>query len=217
MGQGPAIEETDRQTNSLDPPTDRQSDDCYKFEEKNCFISKRIPSVDGVYIEGKVNGFDVHITTYTGASNTLLSYKVYEQLKEFNRPKLQGKSRLRGANGNTIHVYGKGTFELQLGSLILKKNLLVADIQDEVLLGVDILQNSGIGQTDILLSKGLIRFKSHDIPCIQLGVHRDITLRCVERCDIPGNTEVIIPVFVQRECEVDDDEDIMFEPSGYLM
>ena len=201
----------------MDPTDDEKPDDFENKEEEFHVISKRLPEADGVYIEGSVNGLDVHVTMDTGASSTILSYKVYEQLGEENRPQLQGKSRLQGADGSTIQVYGNGVFDLQLGSLTFQRSLLVADIQDEVLLGIDILQNSGDGQADILLSQGLIRFNGHEVPCIQRGMQKGITLRCVERCDIPGNSEVIIPVFVQRECEADVEDDLIFEPSRDLM
>lgn len=70
-------------------------------------------------------------------------------------------------------------FDLHLRTLSLKKELLVADIQDEMLLGVDILQNRGSEKTDLLLSKGVIRFKGHEIPCIQKCMKTGITLKCV--------------------------------------
>jgi hypothetical protein len=187
----------------MDAPDNEKPDKFEDTEEDVCVISTRLPEVDGVYIEGSVNVLDVHVTMDTGASNMILSYKVYEQLEEENRPQLQGKSRLQGADGFIIQVYGDGVFNLQLGSLIFHKSLLVATIQDEVLLGIDILQNSGDGQADILLSQGLIRFNGHEVPCMQRGMQKGITLRCAEKCDIPGNSEAILPVFVQRECEAD--------------
>lgn len=108
-------------------------------------------------------------------------------------------------------------FGLQLGTLSLEKEFVVADIQDEMLLGVDILQNLGEEKADILLSKGVIRFQGHEIPCIQRGMQAGITLRCVERSEIPGNTEVIIPIFIQRAHEEDICDDLLFEPSEDLM
>lgn len=108
-------------------------------------------------------------------------------------------------------------FGLQLGTLSLEKEIVVADIQDEMLLGVDILQNLGEEKADILLSKGVIRFQGHEIPCIQRGMQAGITLRCVERSEIPGNTEVIIPIFIQRAHEEDICDDLLFEPSEDLM
>lgn len=151
-GQESVIPGTDRQTYSLHPPTESS--------DFNSFVSYRLPHADGVYIKGKVNGVDVHVTANTGASHSIISYHVYE------KSKLQGRSRLHGAGGSSIDVHGKGMFDLHLGTLSLKKELLVADIQDEMLLGVDILQNQGDEKSDLLLSKGVIRFKGHEIPCI---------------------------------------------------
>lgn len=49
-------------------------------------------------------------------------------------------------------------FGLQFGILFLEKEIVVVDIQDEMLFGVDILQNLGEEKVDILFSKGVICF-----------------------------------------------------------
>jgi hypothetical protein len=130
-----ANETTDRQTDSRDPTT-LGDDFIFPFS-----TNRRLPDTDGIYIEGKINGTDVHFTADTGASTSILSYKLYKEIPEDNKPMLAGTSALKGAGGSLIPVYGNGIFELELGPVKLTRNLLVADIEDDVLLGIDILMD----------------------------------------------------------------------------
>ena len=70
--------------------------------------------------------------------------------------------------------YGKAKFNLKLGDLCLFVDAVVADIVDDRLLGVNILQKQQSGPADILLSKGQIHLNGHKIPCIQVGMHSAI-------------------------------------------
>ena len=44
---------------------------------------------------------------------------------------------------------------------------IVADIEDEVLLGYDIPRDEEKGVADILLSKNVIRLRGKEIPCVK--------------------------------------------------
>ena len=65
-------------------------------------------------------------------------------------------------------------FNLKLGDLCLFVDAVVADIEDDRLLGMNILQKQQSGPADILLSKGEIHLNDHKIPCIQVGMHSAI-------------------------------------------
>ncbi len=56
-----------------------------------------------------------------------------------------------------------------MGSLKLEKELIVAEIQDDCLLGMDILQNDQEGPSDVLLSQGIIVLRGVEIPVMQVG------------------------------------------------
>ena len=92
----------------------------------------------------------------------------------------------------------------------------VAEIEDEALLGVDILQNGKGGPADILLSKGTILLDNHEIPCIQVGVQEKVRkVTVAQDCVVPGCSEAVVDVFVSRE-EQDDisgQTDYLIEPS----
>ena len=104
---------------------------------------------------------------------------------------------LVGASGKPLKEYGKGKFNIKLGELSLLVDAVVADIEDDGLLGVGVLQKQQSGPADILLSKGEIHLNCHKIPCIQVGMHNNV--RRVTSADtyvIHGGCEQIIVVLV---------------------
>ena len=111
-------------------------------------ITRRsLPKYKGVYVEGQVLDLDVLMTVDTGASSTILSKRIYDKLDN-RRPKLRLDSlkTLSSADGRTINYCGHAKFELQLGRLQIVRDLMIANIEDEMLLGADILQNDDLGQ-----------------------------------------------------------------------
>ena len=64
---------------------------------------------------------------------------------------------------------GKAVFSITLGNLNLDSELIVAEIEDEALLGLDILMIGKAGPADIKLSEGLILLDGIAIPCTQIG------------------------------------------------
>ena len=95
-------------------------------------------------------------TVDTGATRTILSRKMYDRLLEGARPQLRGAALLRGAGGAYIKEHGRAAFKVRLGRMELQREMTVADIEDEALLGCDVLCGSDNVPADIILSKGVI-------------------------------------------------------------
>ena len=95
----------------------------------------------------------------------------------------------------------------------------MAEIADEALLGIDILQSEELGgPADILLSQNIIKMSDVSIPCFQIGFHE--MSRRVTAADhhvIPAMSEIIIHAFVERK-ETDDEipGDFIIEPSEHF-
>ena len=89
---------------------------------------------DGLYIEGTVEDTLVVFTTDTGASKTIVSSRIFNRLRESEKPKLTGAIGLRGAGGMPIKVMGRGAFIMQLGPVKRLQEAIVANIEDDVLL-----------------------------------------------------------------------------------
>ena len=113
-------------------------------------------------------------------------------------------------------MYGKMKCKLTLGDLTLDVDVIVAEIDDEGLLGIDVLQKHYTGPADILLSKGEIHLSGHKILCIQIG--GQIKVRKVRAADhymIQGKCEQIIDVLVERQMPdyYSDKCEVIIEPS----
>lgn len=170
-----------------------------------------------MYIQGTIEGIPLLFTTDTGATKTIISEKTYARIPPDRKPQLTKSPRLSGAGGTPLMELGKAVFEIQLGPLQLQREIIVAKIEDDALLGIDILQNEADGPADIMLSKGIIRLKGHEIPCIQEGMQSKARkVSCADYYEVPGYCEAVIDVYVER---YEDDEEsscseYLIEPTG---
>ena len=81
----------------------------------------------------------------------------------------------------------------------MKVEAIVAAIDDDFLLGVDILQNGDNGPADLLMSKGVIVLNKKEVPIIQVGVTKRV--RKVSAADhfvIPAQSECVVDVIVDQ-------------------
>jgi hypothetical protein len=112
--------------------------------KKTVTVGRQRRQSEGVYVKGKIHGIHGTFTIDTGASRTVLSEEIYFKIPETRRPPLTKSSILVGADGNPLVKLGTAIFYIQLGTLEFEKELVVAQIDDEVLLGLDILERPGI-------------------------------------------------------------------------
>ena len=174
---------------------------------------------DGIYIRGSVQGYPILFTADTGASKTVISKRMYEAMEIEDRPALSSSSRLIGPGGSIIKELGKGNFSLKLGNIIVQVEAVVAEIDDDGLLGIDVLQNDKDGPADILLSKGVLMVQDKAVPMIQIGVKNRV--RKVVAADhyvIPPMAESVIDVFVERH-DYDDfssESECLIEPTDHF-
>ncbi len=80
------------------------------------FIRRHVPTTDGVYVRGTVEGVDATLTVDTGASVTLVSKQIYDEIPLPQRPQLTSKlPLLKNADGNIIPSYGVADFPPSFG------------------------------------------------------------------------------------------------------
>jgi hypothetical protein len=172
---------------------------------------------EGIYLKGTVNGEDVVFTADTGASMTIISKRVYNKIPEVKCPVLDHSVDIVGAGGAIIRGIGRAEFGLTLGSMMLLQNVLVAEIEDDALLGYDILRGSNGEPADILLSRNKVVLNGVDIPIFQVGNEKRAN-RVVVADDVrlPGQTEAVVDVCV--ECFKDDrfGADFIIEPTAHF-
>ena len=183
-------------------------------------VGRQVIKSDGVYVEGAIQGMKMTFTADTGAARTVVSAKIFHKIPLSKRPTLQKSNILASANGQPLTELGKGVFTIKLGKLTLDSEVIIAEIEDDALLGLDILMKGEGGPADIKLTEGIILLNKTKIPCIQIG--QPETLRRVRSADhfvIPPKTEMIIDVFVDR-FETDDftkPQDFLIEPHSYFI
>ena len=171
-----------------------------KDDVENELARREKPKVNGVYVNGSINGIEVTYTVDTGASCTLLATKVFEKIPETKRPELQETSlKISGAGGSTLNILGIATFRLEIGSVCVKKSMIVTDITDEILLGADILLGDAYGKVDLLLSEGIMMFQGVEIPLESEGlVHQIRRVHLADNYELPAMSEIVVDVFVDR-------------------
>ena len=157
---------------------------------KSIKTSRKLP--DGIYIRGSVQGYPIIFTADTGASKTIISRGTYETMDLVDKPTLVKSTRLVGPTGTVINELGQGTFSLKLGEVEIEVEAVVADIDDDGLLGIDVLQNGNRGPADLLLSKGVLRIQDEEVPIIQVGLKSRVQRVTSDHTVMPAQAEAVI-------------------------
>jgi hypothetical protein len=159
--------------------TDMEVDDLSKIGDNSPplkfldVVGRQVMRSDGVYVDGSIQGIKVTFTADTGAARTVISTKLFRKIPNSKKPRLERSSALASVNGQPLTEMGKAVFNITLGSLTLDSGLIVAEIEDEALLGLDILMKGKGGPADIKLTEGLILLDGIAIPCTQIGQQRN--------------------------------------------
>jgi hypothetical protein len=124
---------------------------------------------------------------------------VFHKIPTARRPKLEASRSLASADGKPLKEKRKATFNIQIGDLKLQRALIVAEMEDDILLGLDILMNGEKGPADIKLSEGVVLLNGFIIPIVQIG-HSDSLRKVVsaENVIIPPKNQIIVDVLVER-------------------
>ena len=186
-------------------------------------VRRGIPQASGVYVKGSVEGVDTVFTIDTGASATILSRKVFSKIHPDKQPKLNecGNRPFIGPMGGLIEICGKAEVCLCLGSVSLKMEIAVADLQDDCLLGADILMGLPEGPFNLLLKESCLEWNGTTIPCIKVGSPTSCKVTCTDTCTIPGYSEAIVEANVTGVTDADEGSvipmrEVIVEPSPHF-
>ena len=106
-----------------------------------------------------------------------------------------------------------------MGPIKLEIEAIVAEIEDEGLLGVDVLQNGNAGPSDLLMSKGVLKKDKQEVPIIQIGITNRIRkVTAADHFVIPAQSKCIIEVYVERQMYDDfsNEKDYIIEPTEHF-
>lgn len=162
-------------------------------------VGRQVLRSDGVYVKGQVQGYGVNFTVDTGAARTVLSKQAFQQIPKSKRPILKSSNMLASADGKPLDELGKAMFNVKLKELDFNIELVVANIEDEALLGLDILMKADCGPANLRLSDGIMLLGGASIPCKQIGLPEKVRkVRVADNFTIPPRSEMLIYVFIDR-------------------
>ena len=122
----------------------------------------------------------------TGASVTAIKKEIFEKLPPSSQSKLIPVNlNLITATGEASSFVGKLFADIQLGKHTFTHEILVADIQNDGILGVDFLTPN---KCDVLLSKSCLSVNNDKIPCYHFNKSIEPTI-----CRIAVAQDVVIP------------------------
>ena len=139
----------------------------------------------------------------TGAEKTVVSKKVFDKINKDHQPNLVKRGKLMHAGGQAMTVYGRCKVNMILDQVNLYSEVVIAEINDEVLLGMDILKGKNGKPADIILSQSKIILNGQEISCRYFPQTCNRKMKAAEDYQIQGHTEQVIDAFVER-CENDD-------------
>ncbi len=157
--------------------------------QKGEIVKKKLPCVAGIYVKGVIQGVETWFTVDTGASRTIISKRIFRKIEENTSIKLKRPAKgrsLEQAGGTPLLEFGRGSLKIEIGSFSKSMEVIVGDIKDEILLGMD------IGTMDVLTSKGLVVLDGHKVPCITIKSEKSRKVFAAETYKIPGYSEMII-------------------------
>ena len=163
-------------------------------------VRRKLPKCSGVYIQGQVCGIPVWYTVDTGASRTIVSKRILGKIPEERSPEIKSDQQapLEQADGNPLQIDGTALMTLQLGEhMLIDKEVLVADIKDDVLLGMDIGENM-----DVVTSERHVKIDNKVVPCTHIRGNRLLKVTAADTYCIPGSSEAEIEVYVEDSTDL---------------
>ena len=159
-------------------------------------VRSSIPVSDGIYLKGLVEKVPVTFVVDTGAEKTIISKKIFSKIDK--QPSLAQKGGLLHAGGAPLKDYGICTLNIQLDNVTFLREVIIADIQDDALLGIDIMRNKDGKISDILMSKNKIVIDGEEISCFQPKSRSARRVSLADDYEVQGHTEQILDVFIER-------------------
>ena len=159
-------------------------------------VRSSTPVSDGIYLQGLVEGVPVTFVVDTGAEKTIISKKIFSKIDR--KPQLAEKDGLLHAGGAPLKDYGICTLNIQLDNATVLTEVIIADIQDDAILRIDIMRNKDGKISDILMRKNKIVIDGKEITCFQPMSRSARRVSLADDYEIQGHTDQILDVFIER-------------------
>ena len=139
---------------------------------------------NSIFVDGFVDGELRTMLLDTGATKTIIRPDILKTSKRIKKTQW----RLRTATGSSALIHGEVDLNFVIGSTCFNHRVLVADIEDELILGMDIMTTRGF---ELNLKQGILKINEEEVV-----LHRkcEETLRVVvaEDVSIPERCEIFL-------------------------
>ncbi|CAC5386872.1 unnamed protein product [Mytilus coruscus] len=191
---------------------------------KSLKINESLPLAnnEGLFVRAKINDKYLAFLVDTGANVTILSKKFIDEINPSLLPKINPVNiNLITATGDSAPFIGQVDVEICLGDHIYYHNVLVADISNEGIIGMDFLVTH---DCDVLLSQNKLKIKGEIIQCFHYASSAKSCYRVAiqETVNVPPNSEMIVsgesnePIFRGLAGLIEPNEKFM-EKNGLLV
>ena len=116
------------------------------------------------------------------------------------------------ADGNVLEQFGNSRLQFQIDSTPFDKQVAVASISDDVLLGLDF----GTMDVHVLSSEHTVVINQHTFPAIIVPATEIRQVKAKETVDIPAMSEAIIHVEIEKTDNIDS-QIVIIEPDEQLV
>ena len=148
---------------------------------------------DGYFVTGFIHGKPLAFLVDTGSCCTILSKAVFERWPPETRPTLTPVNLyLVTATGESSPFLGKAKIEITLGSQKLLHDVLLADIKNDGILGMDFLTKHCC---DMFLSRNHLLLNGEKIACFRSSVDAIPTcsrIAILDTVEVPPECEIIV-------------------------
>ena len=123
---------------------------------------------------------------------TILSTQVFHQIPEDHRPELTpSENSLVSADGSSLNSIGEAIFNITVGQITVPHHVIVADISNDGLLGIDFLKYHEFS-IDFKNSKLVSRNHTISANCKMAQQHRACRVTIAQHSIIPAGTRTIV-------------------------
>ena len=170
----------------------------------------------GLYIKAGIDGIQLNCLVDTGANRSITHPSKYFGISDYCRPTLKPTDqRIRVPNGNKIEPLGEAIVPLKFGAYTIHHQLLVAEIEEPLVLGNDFLfENNGI----IDIGNRVLSLSGKTIPCyLEDELPSIFRIRLASDLVVPPSCEIILPAYIQSSVMTVLPKNLILEGSEKLM
>lgn len=124
----------------------------------------------------------------------MVSSRVYNRIDALKCPTIEMKKvPMEQANGSPLDITGTAKVEMQMGNYSFQREVLISDIKDDVLLGLDVGE-----KVDVISSQNKVYIDGLELPCMHVG-GKLFRIVAADTYTIAGEMEQEIEVYVGEE------------------